>query len=256
MRDIAPLLTLTFILGIHFHILSQRLVLQNGHSKEIKVVRFSPTGQNMFSVGGDEKLKVYNDEGYLLKTFKRFKDEYLDGVFSADGQKLYLTSFLQDSVFRIDLTSLEVDQTVLITDQDSPFQAKGLALTDHGVKVLFADKNYEKEKADYQVIEISPDGTSKIVNEGGFVGDDYGSYIGPLAKRLIHYPYVDGQSKTVLLNIETDKVVKEFVGARPFKFTEDEKEIYELYPSDGDGLACFSFTTLLLVMSPGLSNYP
>jgi len=222
---------------------SQKLVLQNGHSKEVKLVKFSPAGQNIFSVGGDKKLKVYNNEGYLLKTFHRFKDEYLEGVFTADGKKLYLYSFSQDSVYRIDLMSLEIDQAVSVTEPDSPFQARGAGLSPDGekVRIVMANKDYEKPKADFQVIEISPDGTSKIIKVGEFIGDDYGSLVGPNAKRLIHFPYIDKKSTTVLFDIETNKPIQEFFGARGFRFTHSGSEIYELIGPDEEELGVLKF---------------
>ncbi len=217
--------------------------MQNGHSKEIERVRFSPSGLNVFSVGGDEKLKIYNTDGYLLKTFNQFQDEYLDGVFSGDGQKLYVTSFQQDSVYRIDMKTLDVDQSVPITTGDSRFQIQGLALGDDGtgVMVLISDKDYESENADFKIVEIEGDGSFETIKEGSFLGDDYGCMLGPVGRRLIHYPYVDEQMKTVLFNIETNSVIREFSKKRAFKFTSDEEEIYEVTLPEGDELAQLKF---------------
>jgi WD40 repeat protein len=69
-----------------------QMVLQSGHSNQIRSIRFSPNGRLAASVDGDE-LKLWNAvSGELIRTWDAHLYGACDAVFSPDGRTLVVAS--------------------------------------------------------------------------------------------------------------------------------------------------------------------
>lgn len=208
--------------------LSQQLVLQNGHSKEIKKVSFSPDGKYFVTVGGDENLKVYTKDGYLLHTFTSFKSKYMQGVFSADSKRYFTSSFSHDSLYCINLSTLKIEKAIDVNIKSKDYKIRGIGLSPDkkSIHVLTSQYLYENKHTQYAIIKVTAEGEASIRNTGIHQGDGYGSLFSPNGQYLLHQTE---DRKKVLFHTATettsDVVLQPY---SPIQFTSSGEQFYDL----------------------------
>ncbi|MUG91485.1 peptidase C14 [Scytonema sp. UIC 10036] len=191
-----------------------------GHSGPVQSVSFSPDGSVIATASWDNTVKLWSQEGRLLRTFKGHKDGVLSNSFSPDGKTIASTGW--DNTIKLwnlegqELTTLRGHTNQIWSVSFSP-DGEIIASTsmDATVKLWSKDggelKTLKGHSSTVRSVSFSPDGT--ILASSSFDGTvKLWNLDGTLIKTLTHggtvYSISFSPDGKLIASASSDKTVK------------------------------------------------
>lgn len=227
-----------------------QLVIQSGHSKEIRSVYFTPDNEWIFTASSDKTIKQYTRDGILMHSYKEIVGDYLQIQFLKSKKQALVFGTLQDSAYLIDFKERKVLKKINLVFKlgDNPINIDGAILQDDQNLLLFsANRESSSSITRFQVLRLSlSTGKFSVLCNNTYQGND-NVIFNKAVNRYIHVLYHDDTYKKYsiyLRDTTRSRIVKDFGKALEWSFSEDGKQVI-VNELDANGDAVFRIYSAL-----------